>query len=209
MAWGVWVDVRFQMRRKVRRSVGEVEASSVPRSTSLWVGLAALNAVSRPSVSTVNHLRPSAESTSRRTRPSPWPLHADGSRAAHHLAAELSAAAGEAVGHNPDQPFPLLREGLQQHAAELEAGVVDLRAFAADLASVKLKLGRFVTGGTANQALGMIRRVDALSADLAHPGPVRGLPAAIVVSRSAQVAYSPTCSRLEPKRPTRPWRIRL
>ncbi|HST50357.1 hypothetical protein [Jatrophihabitans sp.] len=107
------------------------------------------------------------------------------SLALHTRATLLSV--GEAVAHDPDHAFPLLREGLQQHADELDAGVVDLRAFAAELASVDLKLGRLVSGGTANQALAMTRRIATLSADLAHPEPVRELPAAIGPGGSLQL----------------------
>ena len=61
-------DSRRQSRRRVLRSVGEATAKRVRLSTWLWVTRAACNARSPSSVSTANHFRPSAGSTSRRTR---------------------------------------------------------------------------------------------------------------------------------------------
>ena len=61
-------DIRCQRRRSVRRSAGVVVAKSVCRRTSLWVCRADCSARSPSSVSTVNHLRRSVGSTSRRTK---------------------------------------------------------------------------------------------------------------------------------------------
>lgn len=101
-------------------------------------------------------------------------------RATHalHLRATLLAAA-EAAAHNPEHAYPAFRHRLEEHARDLEEGRENLRSFVSDLAACEIRVGRIVTGGTANQALAVTRRLLALASELTHPIPEPNLPAGI------------------------------
>lgn len=101
-------------------------------------------------------------------------------RATHalHLRATVLAAA-EAAAHSPDNPYPAFRDRLHEHSRELEQGRENLRAFVRDLAACEIRVGRMVTGGTANQALAVTRRLLTFTSELTHPVPEAHLPAAI------------------------------
>lgn len=95
-----------------------------------------------------------------------------------HLRATLLAAA-EAAAHNPEHAYLEFGRRLQENARDLEQGRESLRAFVTDLASCEIRVGRVVTGGTANRALAVTRRLLALASELTHPVPEADLPAAI------------------------------